>query len=43
MFRWRRGSLPFDIQAGATIAALVFWNLPPIDPLREAVARLIGA
>ena len=43
LFRWRRGSLPFDIQAGATIAALVFWNLPPIDPLREAVARLIGA
>ena len=43
LFRWRRGSVPFDIQAGATIAALVFWDLPPIDPLRESLARLIGA
>ena len=43
LWRWRRGTLPFDLQAGATIAALVFWDLPPIDPLREVVARLIGA
>ena len=43
LWRWKRGTIPFDLQAGATIAALVFWDLPPIDPLREAVARLIGA
>jgi len=43
VWRWKRGSIPFDIQAGATIAVLVFWDLPPIDPLRAAVARLIGA
>jgi len=42
LWRWKRGTIPFDLQAGATIAALVFWDLPPIDPLREAVARLIG-
>jgi len=43
LWRWKRGTIPFDLQAGATIAALVFWDLPPIDPLREAVARFIGA
>jgi CDP-diacylglycerol--glycerol-3-phosphate 3-phosphatidyltransferase len=42
LWRWRRGTIPFDIQAGATIAALVFWDLPPIDPLRDVLARLIG-
>ena len=43
LWRWRRGTLPFDLYAGAVIAALLFWDLPPIDPLRRLLAYLVGA
>jgi len=43
LWRWPRGTIPFDIHAGAVIVAVVLWNLPPADPLRDAIARLFGA
>ena len=42
LFRWPRGTLAFDIQAGATILALLFWDLPAIDPLRTVLGGLVG-
>jgi len=43
LFRWRRGTVPFDIQAGATVALLVLLDMPPVDPLRRLVEWLVGA
>ena len=43
LFRWRRGTIPFDVQAGATVALLVFLDVPPIDPLRRLAEWLVGA
>jgi len=43
LFRWRRGTIPFDVQAGTTVALLVFLDFPPIDPLRRLVEWLVGA
>ena len=43
LFRWRRGTIPFDIQAGATVALLVFLEVPPVDPLRGLLGWLVGA
>jgi CDP-diacylglycerol--glycerol-3-phosphate 3-phosphatidyltransferase len=43
LFRWRRGTIPFDLQAGTTVALLVFLDVPPIDPLRRLVEWLVGA
>jgi len=42
LWRWARGTWQFDIQAGATVLMLIFWDLPPIDPLRDLIARLLG-
>jgi len=43
LWRWERGTVPFDVHAGAVIAMLVLVNLPEADPLRDLVARLVGA
>ena len=48
LFRWRRGSIPFDIQAGTTIALLIFLefafaDLAAADPLRGLAKWLVGA
>jgi phosphatidylglycerophosphate synthase len=43
LWRWRRGTIPFDIQAGMVVALCVFVDLPAADPLREALARWVGA
>jgi len=43
LFRWRRGTIPFDIQAGTTVALLVFLDVPPIDPLRRLLEWVVGA
>jgi phosphatidylglycerophosphate synthase len=43
LWRWERGTVPFDLHAGAVIAMLVFVNLPEADPLRSLLARLVGA
>ena len=43
LWRWERGTVPFDIHAGAVIAMLVFVNLPEADLLRDLLARLVGA
>jgi len=43
LFRWPRGTLPFDIQAGVTVALLVFVPVPEIDPLGRLLAHLLGA
>jgi len=42
LFRWRRLTVPFDIQAGATIALLVFVPFPEPDLLRDLAAWLGG-
>jgi len=42
LFRWRRLTVPFDIQAGITIALLVFVRFPEPDWLRCLVAWLTG-
>jgi len=42
LWRWPRGTLEFDLQAGAVIAILVFWDIPPVDPLRDVVGLLFG-
>ena len=42
LFRWRRLTVPFDIQAGATIALLVFVPFPEPDWVRLLVAWLAG-
>jgi len=43
LWRWERGTVPFDLHAGTVIAMLVFLNLPEADPLRDLLARLVGA
>ena len=43
LWRWHRGTVPFDLHAGAVIAMLVFWNIPETDGLRELMARWVGA
>jgi phosphatidylglycerophosphate synthase len=43
LWRWKRGTAAFDFHAGAVILMLVFWDIPDIDPLREALARWVGA
>ncbi len=35
LWRWRRGSLPFDLYAGTIIALCVFLDVPAADPLRD--------
>lgn len=42
LFRWKRLTVPFDIQAGLTIALLVFVRFPEPDWLRQLVAWLAG-
>jgi len=42
LFRWKRLTVPFDIQAGITIALLVFVDFPAPDLLRDLAARLVG-
>ena len=41
LFRWRRLTVPFDIQAAGTIALLVFVSFPEPDWLRQLVAWLV--
>jgi len=41
LWRWHRGTVPFDLHAGAVIAMLVFWNIPETDWLRELTARVM--
>lgn len=43
LWRHRRGTIAFDVYAGAIILMCVFWNVPAADPLRRALARLVGA
>lgn len=43
LWRWPRGTWPFDLQAGATIAALVFLDLPQEDLLRNLWVAWVGA
>lgn len=43
LWRWERGTVPFDLHAGTVIAMLVFVNLPEADPLRDLLALLVGA
>jgi CDP-diacylglycerol--glycerol-3-phosphate 3-phosphatidyltransferase len=35
LWRWGRKGLPFDIHIGVPILMLIFWDIPPIDPLRQ--------
>jgi len=42
LFRWRRLTVPFDTQAGITIALLVFVAFPEPDWLRALLAWLAG-
>ncbi|MBM4017793.1 MAG: CDP-alcohol phosphatidyltransferase family protein [Planctomycetes bacterium] len=39
LWRWPRGTIPFDVHAGAVILMLIFWDIPAIDPLRDLLAR----
>jgi CDP-diacylglycerol--glycerol-3-phosphate 3-phosphatidyltransferase len=40
LWRWPRGTVPFDIHAGTVILMLVFWDISTtLDPLREWLAR----
>ena len=41
LWRWPRGGWPFDLYAGTIIAMLVFWRVPPADPLAALVAWLV--
>jgi hypothetical protein len=43
LWRWPRGTVPFDIHAGTVILMLVLWNVPPADPLRAVLAWWVGA
>jgi len=43
LWRWRRGTVPFDIHAGTVILMLVFWDIPETDWLRDLLARLLPA
>jgi len=42
LWRWHRGTVPFDIHAGVVILMLVFWAAPETDWLRELLARLMA-
>jgi hypothetical protein len=42
LFRWKRLTVPFDIQAGTTIALLVFVDFPEPDWVRMLAAWLAG-
>lgn len=42
-WRWPRGSIPFDVYAGSIVAMCVFLDIPAADPLRDWVARWVGA
>lgn len=42
LFRWKRLTVPFDIQAGITIALLMFVDFPAPDLLRDLAAHLVG-
>jgi CDP-diacylglycerol--glycerol-3-phosphate 3-phosphatidyltransferase len=39
LWRWHRGTVPFDIHAGTVILMLVFWAVPETDWLRELLTR----
>jgi len=43
LWRWKRGSVPFDLHAAAVIAMLVFWEVPEVDPLRTLLSGTVGA
>ena len=43
LWRWPRGSLPFDVHAGVVILMLIFWDVPAVDPLRDLAAWWVGA
>jgi CDP-diacylglycerol--glycerol-3-phosphate 3-phosphatidyltransferase len=43
LWRWHRGTLAFDIHAGAVIAMVVFWHIPETDLVRDLLARWVGA
>ena len=43
LWRWKRGSVPFDLHAAAVIAMLVFWEVPEVDPLRTLLSGMVGA
>jgi phosphatidylglycerophosphate synthase len=43
LWRWPRGSLPFDLHAGAVILMVIFWDVPAVDPLRDLAAWWVGA
>jgi CDP-diacylglycerol---glycerol-3-phosphate 3-phosphatidyltransferase len=43
LWRWPRGSLPFDLHAGAVILMVLFWDVPAVDPLRDLAAWWVGA
>jgi len=38
LWRWPRGTVPFDLHAGAVILMLVFWRVPETDWLRDLLA-----
>jgi CDP-diacylglycerol--glycerol-3-phosphate 3-phosphatidyltransferase len=38
LWRWGRGTLPFDLHAGAVILMVVLWDIPLVDPLRDLAA-----
>jgi hypothetical protein len=42
LWRWHRGTVPFDLHAGAVILMLVFWAAPETDWLRELLGRLLA-
>jgi CDP-diacylglycerol--glycerol-3-phosphate 3-phosphatidyltransferase len=43
LWRWHRGTVPFDVHAGAVILMLVFRVVPETDWLRELLGRLMPA
>jgi CDP-diacylglycerol--glycerol-3-phosphate 3-phosphatidyltransferase len=43
LWRWKRGTVLFDIHAGTVILMLIFWDIPAIDPLRDLAAWWVGA
>ena len=42
LWRWDRGTLPFDLYATAMILALVFVDVPVVDPLRRLLEAWFG-
>jgi CDP-diacylglycerol---glycerol-3-phosphate 3-phosphatidyltransferase len=43
LWRWPRGTVAFDVMAGAVVVAVVAWGAPEADPVRDILARLVGA